>query len=228
MMMSSSWCSDRNIVDLDFMDKEMHSPDRGSKRSVYVISILNFNLDENAGNPNVRTTFRLYEEKAHSLLTDKVTFIFLELTKFRKELNELDGNILEGMYFCFKNMAFLKERPEILKHDVFRKIFEVSELLNMDDETRSKVLEKMTTERDLRNQMAYARQQAIEEGKAEGLAKGLEEGREKGLAQGRAEGRAEGQQEAKLEIARKFKELGIDEQTIITATGLDAQVVADL
>lgn len=273
--------TDRNIIDLDFMDKEMHSRDRGSKRSiydmfcrtddgsrivvevqrrkqmsyperaiyystfqiqqqvtagagtydfcpVYVISILNFNLDENIGNPNVRTTFRLYEENAHSLLTDKVTFIFLELTKFRKELNELDGNILEGMYFCFKNMAFLKERPEILTHDVFIKIFEVSELLNMDDQTRSKVLEKMTTERDLRNQMAYARQKAIEEGKAEGLAKGIEEGREKGLVLGRAEGRAEGQQEAKLEIARKFKELGIDEQTIITATGLDAQTVAEL
>lgn len=41
----------------------------------------------------------------------------------------------------------------------------------------------MTTERDLRNQMAYARKEAIEEGHAEGLAKGLAEGR----AQGRAE-----------------------------------------
>lgn len=90
----------------------------------------------------------------------------------------------------------------------------------------------MTTERDLRNQMAYARQQAIEEGKAEGLAKGLEEGREKGLeeglVQGRTEGRAEGQKEAKLEIARNFKELGIDEKTIVAATGLDAQIVAEL
>lgn len=209
--------SDRNIIDLDFMDKEMHSHDRGSKRSiydmfcrtddgsrivvevqrrkqmsyperaiyystfqiqqqvtagagtyefypVYVISILNFNLDENIGNPNVKTTFRLFEEDTHSLLTDKVTFIFLELNKFKKGINELDGNILEGMYFCFKNMALLKGRPEVLKHDIFRKIFEVTELLNMDDETRSKVLEKMTTERDLRNQMEYARKVAIEEG----------------------------------------------------------------
>ena len=33
----------------------------------------------------------------------------------------------------------------------------------------------MTTERDLRNQMAYARKEAIEEGHAEGLAKGRQD-----------------------------------------------------
>ena len=53
---------------------------------------------------------------------------------------------------------------------MFRKIFEVSELINMDEVTRSKVIEKMITERDLRNQMEYARQEAIAEGHAEGLA----------------------------------------------------------
>lgn len=255
--------TDRNIIDLDFMDKEMHSPDRETKRSVYdmfcktddgsrivvevqrrkqmsyperaiyystfqiqqqvtagtstydfypvyVISILNFNLDENVGNPNVKTTFRLFEEEKHSLLTDKVTFIFLELTKFRKEMNELDGNILEGMYFCFKNMASLKERPEILKHDVFKRIFEVSELLNMDMDTRSKVLEKMTTERDLRNQMEYARKVAIEEGHAEGLAKGL------------AEGRAE---EKRDNVCRLLK-AGVPMETIAAALELTEEEIA--
>jgi predicted transposase/invertase (TIGR01784 family) len=78
---------------------------------------------------------------------------------------------------------------DLLDDDVFRKIFEVSELINMDEVTRSKVIEKMTTERDLRNQMEYARQEAIAEGHAEG----------------RAEGRAEGLAEA----ARKMLEAGM-------------------
>lgn len=56
----------------------------------------------------------------------------------------------------------------MLNHEVFRKMFDISELLNMDEDTRSKVLIKMTTERDLRNQMAYAKKEAIEEGRAEG------------------------------------------------------------
>ena len=130
---------------------------------VYVINILDFNIDENKGNPDVKTVYRLYEEKSHTLLTDKLTFIFLELNKFKKRAEDLDGNILEGMYFCLKNMTKLKECPEVLTHDVFRKMFDISELVNMDEVTRSKVLSKMTTERDLQNQMDYAK----EEGRAE-------------------------------------------------------------
>ena len=50
-------------------------------------------------------------------------------------------------------------RPKVLDHDVFKKIFEVSELYNMDEETRLKILENMTTERDLRNQMSFAKKE---------------------------------------------------------------------
>ena len=144
---------------------------------VYVVSILDFEMVGPVNSNDVKSIYRLYEEESHRLLTDRVTFIFLELPKFRKTIDELDGNVLEGMYFCFKNMAFLEERPEILEHRVFNKIFEVSELYNMDGLTRDKVLQKMTTERDLRNQMAYAREEAIREGRAEGHAEGLAEGR---------------------------------------------------
>ena len=179
---------------------------------VYVINILDFNIDENRGNPDVKTVYRLYEEKTHALLTDKLTFIFLELNKFKKGLEELDGDILEGMYFCLKNMARLDGCPEVLTHEVFKKMFDISELLNMDEDTRSKVLIKMTTERDLRNQMAYAKKEAIEEG--------LAEGRAQGLAEGRAEGRAEGQKEKSIEIARKLLAAGYPKDEVLGLTGV--------
>ena len=212
---------DRRIVDLEFVDKEMHHVDRSRKDSiydmfcktddgsrivvevqrrkqanfaeraiyystfsianqvsagagcydfypVYVISILNFGFKP--GGSKVKSEFRLYETDTRELLTDRVTYIFLDLSKFKKTAEELSGDILEGMYFCFKNIATLTSRPEILEHNVFRKIFEVSELINMDEVTRSKVIDKMTTERDLRNQMEYALQEAIAEGHAAGLA----------------------------------------------------------
>ena len=167
---------------------------------VYVINILDFNIDENKGNPDVKTVFRLREEKTHALLTDKLTFIFLELNKFKKGIDELDGDVLEGMYFCMKNMPRLEACPEVLSHEVFQKMFAVSELLNMDELTRSKVIEKMTTERDLRNQMAYARKEAI----AEGL----------------AEGRAEGQREKSIEIARKLLAAGFPKEEVMELTGV--------
>ena len=258
--------TDRVIVDLDFMDKEMKSLDRDRKDSiydmfcktddgsrivvevqrrkqdtyiersiyystfqirnqvdsgsgdyafcpVYVINILDFNIDENRGNPNVKTVYRLFEEKTHTLLTDKLTLIYMELGKFNKMLEDLDGDVLEGFYFCLKNMHRLEERPEALNHGVFKRMFDISELIKMDDVTRSKVLMKMTTERDLRNQMAYARKEAI--------AEGLAEGRERGLAEGRAEGRAEGIADA----AKKMMEAGMSVEQIAKILQLQADEV---
>ena len=51
----------------------------------------------------------------------------------------------------------------------------------MDEITRSNVIENMTTERDLRNQMDYAKQEGIQEGRAEGRAEGRTEGRIEGI-----------------------------------------------
>jgi predicted transposase/invertase (TIGR01784 family) len=216
---------DRKIVDLEFIDKEMHSAERDAKGvvydmfcktdsgariivevqrrkqpfyperavyystfqiqrqveagadaydflPVYVVNILDFKMDKHDVGTDIKTVYRLYEERSRRLLTDRMTFIFIELPRFMKTIDELDGNVLEGMYFCFKNMSVLDERPKVLTHQIFSKIFEVSELYNMDQDTRDKVIHKMTTERDLRNQMAYARQEAIEEGLTE-VARGM-------------------------------------------------------
>ena len=175
---------------------------------VYVVNLLDFEMDKDSSDSKVMSVYRLYEEQSHRLLTDRVTFIFIELPKFNKTIDELDGNILEGMYFCFKNMTVLESRPEVLDHQVFAKIFEASELYNMDKITRDKVLHKMTTERDLRNQMAYARKEAIAEGLAEGRAEGL------------AEGRAEGLAEATMQIARNMRSMELDVEVIAKVTGL--------
>ena len=104
----------------------------------------------------------------------------------------------------------------------------MSELYKMDQETRDKVLHKMTTERDLRNQMAYARQEAIEEGREEGLELGREEGREEGREQGRKLGRELGRQEAFAETARKMLAMMIDIETISKVTGLSVEEIEKL
>lgn len=252
---------DRKIVDLEFIDKEMHPIERDAKGTVYdmfcktddgsriivevqrrkqpfyperalyystfqiqrqveagaeyydflpvyVVSILDFKMDDDPDANAVRTAYRLYEEASHKLLTDRVTFIFIELPKFTKTVEELDGNILEGMYFCFKNMTELESRPEVLDHQIFTKIFDVTELYNMDQDTRDKVLENMTTERDLRNQMTYAR--------------------EEGLAEGRVEGREEGHVEERAKNARNLRDLGVDPEIIAKATGLTVEEIRNL
>ena len=240
---------DRKIVDLEFIDKEMHPVERDAKGTVYdmfcktddgsriivevqrrkqpfyperalyystfqiqrqvesgaeyydflpvyVVSILDFRIDDDPDSSAVRTSYRLHEDDSHKLLTDRVTFIFIELPKFTKTVDELDGNILEGMYFCFKNMTELESRPDVLDHQVFTKIFDVTELYNMDQNTRDKVLDNMTTERDLRNQMIYARE--------------------------------EGQVEERAKNAKSLRDLGVDVEIIAKATGLSVEEIQSL
>ena len=90
----------------------------------------------------------------------------------------------------------------------------------MDPATRHKVIEKMTTERDLRNQMAWARKEAIEEG--------LAEGRERGMAEGRAEGRAEGITQARYEMAEKLIDKGMGIADIADVTGISPEEIRNL
>jgi len=84
------------------------------------------------------------------------------------------------------------------------------------------------------------REEGLEEGRREGLEKGreegLEEGRKEGLEKGREEGLEEGRkqgleksrEEEKMVMAGKLKRLGVDMQTIVQATGLEADLIAGL
>ena len=100
-------------------------------------------------------------------------------------------------------------------------MFQISELWNMDEDIRSKVIEKMNTERDLRNQMAYAKRQAIAEGKAEGREIGLAIGKEEGLAEGLAEGRAEG----RADTIRQLLKSGMAMEVISEALNLSEEEI---
>ena len=69
---------------------------------------------------------------------------------------------------------------------------------------------------------------AAEEAEIRGRAIGREEGRAEGLAEGRAEGQKEGKEEARLEDARRFKELGVAVDIISQATGLSVETIESL
>ena len=81
----------------------------------------------------------------------------------------------------------------------------------------------MTTERDLINQLEYARQEAINEGRAEGLAEGRAEGLEKGLEKGLAKGLAKGRAQERAENIRKMLAAGIPAETIAAALNITVE-----
>ena len=69
----------------------------------------------------------------------------------------------------------------------------------------------MTTERDIRNQIQFARDKGLEEGMKQGMATGMEKGMEKGLEEGIEKGRQE--------IIARMKELGMSEDDIARIVG---------
>ena len=95
-------------------------------------------------------------------------------------------------------MEHLTERPAELKQEIFRLLFDSAEITNFTPEEKAKYQQDMTTERDIRNYITYAR----------------EEGKEEGLAEGRAEGKAEGREETLRIVAEKLRKRGLSDKEI--------------
>ncbi len=94
----------------------------------------------------------------------------------------------------------------------FMKVEDIVDIASMSKEDRIRYDESIKVYRDRLAIMEFERMK----GKAEGIAEGM--------AQGKAEGMAEG----KEEIARNLKQMGMDVQTIVQATGLDQEVIDKL
>ena len=80
----------------------------------------------------------------------------------------------------------------------------------------------------LENTMTTARGEGKLEGYEEGKAQGREEGRKEGREEGREEGRTEGARQKALEIARKMKEQGVPDESIIEITGLTKEELSGI
>jgi len=116
-------------------------------KRVYCIGILNFTFDDQS--QDVRTVVKLMDEKKKTVFYDKLTFIYLEMPKFRKNINELCGDMYEKWLFAIKNLNRLLERPAILSEKVFLKLFEAAEISKFTPAERRDYEESMKNFRDL-------------------------------------------------------------------------------
>ena len=159
---------------------------------------------------------------------DKLTFIYLEMPKFRKDITEA-GTMFEKWMFVLKNLATLLDRPAALQERVFKRLFEAAEIARVFKrlfeaaeiarftETEMKDYEEsLKNLRDLGNVLDTAK----EEGRKEGLKEGRKEGLEEGLK--------EGEKRKSIEIARKLLASGLPEEFIAGSTGLTINEIQNL
>ena len=144
-------------------------------------------------------------------MTDALRFVFVELGRMTKKISELETKFEKWIYLM-KNMHKMKNIPPEFADPMFRRLFLLAEINNFTPEEREQYYKSLESMGDYYNIINTT----------------AEEAEKRGLERGREEGRVEGREEEKIELAKKFKSLGVDTSTIIQATGLSADVIESL
>ncbi len=143
---------------------------------VYAIGILDFIFDDHKNSTTLIHNVDLKDQDCN-VFYDKLKFIYIELPKFNKTIDELETQG-DKWLFLLKNLAELSDRPQSLQEDVFNELFDVAELANFSSVELDNYQSSLKYYRDLNNVVDTSR----------------EEGRAAGRAAGRAEGQVEGKQ----------------------------------
>ena len=179
---------------------------------VYTVALLNFDMKEEAFDSNtISHTVKLCDIDTNKVFYQKLDFIYVEISKFRKSEDELE-TLYDKWLYVLKNLSKLGQRPKALRDNVFDRLFQEAEIAKFTPQELREYEDSCKAYRDIKNSIDTAHK----EGKAEGL------------AEGRAEGRAEGEQTKAIAIAEKMKAKGFTTAEISEMTGLDEKVIATL
>ncbi len=185
---------------------------------ILTIAIMDFSFD-NSHPDQFLHRVKLKETSTGEVFYDKLTFVYIEVPKFSKSEDELVSHFDKWIYLL-KNLNKLTEIPVSLQQQIFKKVFSIAELINLNKEEMTAYETNLKYKRDLKNAMDYAEEQAIEKGMAKGIEEGMEKGMEKGIEKGLEKGIEKGRQEEKLNMAKKLKMKGMDIGIISEVTGL--------
>ena len=102
---------------------------------------------------------------------------------------------------------------------MFQLLFDSAEIANFTPDEKKKYDLDMRTERDFKNQLAYAKEEGLKEGMERGIEKGLEKGIEKGIERGIEQGREEGRISERDAIAQRLLAKGMTQEEVDTLLG---------
>lgn len=161
-------------------------------KAVYTVAILDFVFDEDKNQKDkYRYDVKLTDTVTQKVFYDKLTFIYLEMPKFSKSVDELETRFDKWLY-VIRNLNRLDRIPDKLKERVFEKLFEAAEIAKFTPEQVRSYEDSLKYYRDLKNSLDTAFE----------------------------EGLAEGEKKKQIEIAKKSLKLGIAPEIISSITGL--------
>ena len=187
-----------------------------SLSAIYTIGILDFAFKEAEEGYLHEVKLRTADGKA---FCDKLTYIYIELVKFNKTLEELESAFEKWLY-VLRHLANLQERPVALQERIYDKLFRAAEIAQFAPQERQAYEDSLKVYRDFKNVMDTAEKKGFEEG--------IQIGKEEGIQLGKEEGMSLGKEQALIEVARKLKQQDLSEAQIEAITGLDSEYMAKL
>lgn len=125
------------------------------------------------------------------------------MPKFRKTLEESE-TLFDKWLYVLKHLPTLQSKPKKLQDKVFTKLFETAQIAKFNKEELEEYEESLKVYRDIHAVV----ETAFDEGKIEGIEIGVEKG--------------------KIEVARNFIKLGLDNETIAKGTSLSIEEIEKL
>jgi predicted transposase/invertase (TIGR01784 family) len=160
---------------------------------IYFIGIVNFSIHKNTNKMLYRYSLR--ETETGEPMTSRLEYVFLELPNcMDPETQEVSP--LDRLCYTLGHISEMKERPQWAVGEFYDLLFKSTEISTFAPRERNEYIKDMNTERDLRNQFAFAE----DKGKAEGELKKQREIAESMLADGMS-----------VELVSKYSGLPVDE-----------------
>lgn len=133
---------------------------------VYSVSILDFTFDDHIHEDKLIHIVELKDQDCN-VFYDKLKFIYIELPKFDKTLEQLTTHRDKWLYL-FRHLPDLEGQPRPFQDPVFLQLFEVAEIANFSRDEQDSYQDSLKYYRDLNNVVDTARMEGREEGREEG------------------------------------------------------------
>ena len=129
--------------------------------AVYTVGVLDFIFDDHKDDSTIMHVVELKNQHCE-VFYDKLKFIYLELPKFKKTIDQLE-NHFDKWLFLLKHLYELNDRPEVLQEGVFRRLFEVAEIAQFSRAEQEGYENSLKYYRDLKNVVDTSREEGREE-----------------------------------------------------------------
>ena len=170
-----TYFKDRSLYYATFPIREQAQKGEGwnyKLKHVYVVALLNYDISDPAfSDDTINHDIGLLDKQTHRVFNDKLTFKYVEISKFNKRIEELKTNY-DKWLFVLQNLSRLDCQPEYLKTAVFNRLFAEAEIAKFTRAELREYEDSLKAYRDIKNSLDSAEEKG-ERKKAIEIAKNL-------------------------------------------------------